>query len=210
MRDLDVNVLDALDQDHIAMALLGEFEFADGTVNLWAGPEGHALSWDSKTWNAVGDIGRIDKIAEGQGLADSRTTLALRLNSDEYDFSDLTDSRGRAATLTLLLMSDEGTPIGPVEFRTTMGAVGIQAAASVDEHGRKVVDESITLELLNETASLGNSHFVRMTYEAGLRIDATDHGLEFVSDPDIGNLGLHTGGPRHRDRAGPRQRRRRS
>lgn len=197
MRDLDLNVLNELDSaDQLNFAILGEFDFLSGVQNLWAGPEGHQLIWDARTWTSLGDIGPIDKIAEGQGLADSRTVVSLNVNSDQVDVIDVEDSRGRRATITILLLSDQGTPIGPVNFRTTMGGVDIEPSANVDEHGRKIVSERLALELLNETATLGNSHFVRMTYEAGLRIDPNDHGLEHVSDPEIGNIGLdYTPGP---------------
>lgn len=203
MRDLDLNTLDALDDDQIAMTILGEFEFLSGTQNLWAGPEGLVLSWDSTQWTALGDIGQIDKIGEGQGLADSRTRVSLRVNSEQIDVVDVEDSRGRAATIILLLLSDEGTQIGDIRFRTTMGAVSIEAGVSVDDAGRKLVSERLSLDLLSETATLQNSHFVRMTYEAGLRIDATDHGLEFVSDPDAGNVGLHVERPMPPEPGGP-------
>lgn len=203
MRNLDQPVLDRLDEDHIVIAILGEFEFLSGTQNLWAGPEGHTLSYDSKTWTALGEIGQMDKIAEGQGLADSRTTVSLRIDSENVDTVDVEDSRGRNATITMLLLSDEGENIGPIDFRATMGGVNIASAVSVDDSGRKIVNERLMLELLSETASLEQSYFVRNTYEAGLRIDATDHGLEFVSDPEAGNTGLTTRGtPGER---GPRQ-----
>ncbi|HDZ82204.1 MAG TPA: hypothetical protein ENH56_13330 [Roseobacter sp.] len=192
MRNLDAAVLAGLSKDEIGIAILGSFEFLSGTQNLWIGPSGHQLSYDSKTWTALGEIGQIDKIAEGQGLADSRTTVSLRLDSENVDVVDVEDSRGRNATITLLLLSNEGVVIGPIDFRTTMGAVSIAASVSVDDSGRKRVNERLTLELLSETASLGQSYFVRNTYEAGLRIDATDHGLEFVSDPEMENIGLRT------------------
>jgi len=190
MRNLDADVLTELAKDEVFIALLGEFEFLSGTQNLWAGPEGHALDYDSKTWVSVGELGQIDKIAEGQGLADSRTTVSLRIDSENVDVSDVEDSRGRNATITVLLLSNEGANIGPIDFRTTMGAVGIQASVSADESGRKKVNERLSLELLSETASLTQSYFVRNTYESGLRIMATDHGLEFVSDPEMVNTGL--------------------
>lgn len=192
MRNLAQAVLDELDKDEIGIAILGEFEFLSGTQNLWIGPEGHTLSHDSKTWVALGEIGQIDKIAEGQGLADSRTTVSLRIDSENVDVVDVEDSRGRNATITLLLLSNEGVVIGPIDFRTTMGAVSISAPVSVDDSGRKRVNERLTLELLSETASLEQTFFVRITYEAGLRIDATDHGLEFISDPEMANIGLAT------------------
>lgn len=190
MRDLAQPILDELDKDEIVIAVLAEFEFLSGTLNLWAGPEGHVLDHDSKSWVALGEIGQIDKIAEGQGLSDSRTTVSLRIDSENVDVVDVEDSRGRNATITLLLLSDEGVVIGPIDFRTTMGAVSIAASVAVDNSGRKIVNERLILELLSETASLEQSYFVRNTYEAGLRIDATDHGLEFVSDPEMGNTGL--------------------
>lgn len=192
MRDLLQAVLDELPKDAIVIAILGEFEFLSGTLNLWAGPEGHVLDYDSKSWVALGEIGQIDKIAEGQGLADSRTTVSLRIDSENVDVVDVEDSRGRNATITLLLLSNEGAVIGPLDFRMTMGPVSIAASVAVDSNGRKVVNERLTLELLSETASLEQSYFVRNTYESGLRIDATDNGLEFVSDPEMGNTGLAT------------------
>ena len=192
MRDLLQAVLDELGKDEINIAILGEFEFLSGTQNLWIGPEGHVLDYDSKQWVALGEIGQIDKLAEGQGLADSRTTVSLRIDSESVDVVDVEDSRGRNATITLLLLSNEGDVIGPIDFRTAMGAVSIASSVSVDKHGGKLVSERLSLELLSETASLGQSHFVRNTYEAGLRIQATDHGLEFVSDPEMSNIGLRT------------------
>ncbi len=192
MRNLDQAVLDELDKDEIGIAILGEFEFLGGTQNLWIGPEGHTLSHDSKTWVALGEIGQIDKIAEGQGLADSRTIVSLRIDSENVDVVDVEDSRGRIATITLLLLTNEGVVIGPIDFRTTMGAVSISASVSVDTDGRKLVNERLALELLSETASLEQSFFVRNTYEAGLRIQSDDHGLEFVSDPEMANIGLDT------------------
>ena len=196
MRDLDQAVLAEHDKDEIGIAILGEFEFLSGTQNLWVGPEGHEITHDSKQWIALGEIGQIDKIAEGQGLADSRTMVSLRIDSENVDVVDVEDSRGRNATITLLLLTNEGVVIGPIDFRTTMGAVSISASVSVDDSGRKLVNERLILELLSETASLEQSFFVRNTYEAGLRIDVTDHGLEFVSDPEMANIGLDTVGPR--------------
>ena len=191
MRNLSQAVLDELGKDSIVVALLAEFDFASGIQNLWSGPEGHTLDYDSKTWIAIGEIGKFDKISEGHGLADSRTTVSLRIDSENIDVVDVEDSRGRNATITLLLLSDEGAIIGPIDFRFTMGAVRIEASVSAaDSSGRKVVKERLTLELLSETASLSQSCFVRNTYESGLRIDATDHGLEFVSDPEMENTGL--------------------
>lgn len=189
MRNLDQAVLDALEDDEIHIAPLAEFDFASGVANLWAGPEGHALEWDSRTWISIGEIGQIDKIAEGQGLSDSRTKAGLRLSSDNIDVIDVEDSRGRDAAIILLLLDKNGQPIGPISFRYTMGGVEIEAAAQVEEFGRKTISERLLLELLNETATLDQTHNVRMTWEAGLRIDVNDNGLEFVADPDIKNIG---------------------
>ncbi len=192
MRNLVQAVLDELEKDELNIAILGEFEFLSGTQNLWVGPEGHTIDYDSKTWIALGEIGQIDKIAEGQGLADARTSVSLRIDSENVDIGDVEDSRGRGATITLLLLSNEGAIIGPIDFRTTMGAVSIMASVSANDQGEKDVDERLILELLSETASLGQSYFVRNTYEAGRRIDTTDHGLEFVSDPEMANVGLNS------------------
>jgi len=205
MRNLLQAVLDELDKDEINLAILGEFEFLSGTANLWAGPEGHALDYDSKMWVSLGEIGQIDKIAEGQGLADSHTTVSLHIDSENVDVVDVEDSRGRNATITLLLMSNEGVVIGPIDFRTTMGAVKIDAMATVENDGQRLINERLSLELLSETASLEQSYFVRNTYETGLRIDATDHGLEFVADPEMINIGLESRGRPVDDRIGPKR-----
>ncbi|MCH9025785.1 MAG: hypothetical protein IIA05_01565 [Proteobacteria bacterium] len=200
MRNLLQAVLDELEKDKIVIAFLGEFEFLSGTVNLWSGPEGHQITHDGKTWTALGEIGKIDKITEGQGLVDARTTVSLRIDSENIGVIDVEDSRGRNATITLLLLTDEGVVIGPIDFRSTMGAVKIEAQASASDIGEREasereVSERLVLELLSETASLGQSYFVRNTYETGLRIDPTDHGLEFVSDPEMANIGLASRGP---------------
>ena len=192
MRNLLQAVLDELEKDEVGIAILGEFEFLSGTKNLWIGPEGHTLLHDAKTWVALGEIGQIDRIAEGQGLADSRITVSLRIDSENVNVVDVEDSRGRNATITLLLLSNEGVVIGPIDFRSTMGAVSISASVAVDNDGRKFVDERLILELLSETSSLEQSFFVRVTYEAGLRVQSTDHGLEFVSDLEMPNIGLNT------------------
>ena len=207
MRNLLQAVLDELEKDQIHIAILGEFEFLSGTKNLWVGPEGHSLSFDSKTWIALGEIGQIDKIAEGQGLADARTTVSLLINSENVDVVDVEDSRGRIAIITLLVLSSEGVIIGPIDFRTTMGGVSIAATVSTDDLGRKIVNERLTLPLLSETASLEQVFFVRNTYEAGKRISGVDNGLEFISDPEMINIGLTTtgrgGGPDDRSGPGP-------
>ena len=118
--------------------------------------------------------------------------VSLRIDSENIDVVEVEDSRGRIATITLLLLTNEGVVIGPIDFRTTMGAVKAEAQVSIDEGGQRNVNERLTLELLNETASLEQSYFVRNTYETGLRIDPDDHGLEFVSDPEMENIGLVT------------------
>lgn len=189
MRDLDIAVLNALDDSEIHIAVLGEFDFTSGVERLWAGPEGHALDYDGVLWTSLADLGQIQKISEAEDLADSRTTVSLRVDSDTVADIGVDDSRGRAAKLILLLLAADGTPIGPVEFRKTMGQVTVQATAQTDDDGNTIVSETLNLDLLDETATLNRKHFVRMTYEAGLRIDSEDHGLEFVSDPTLGDLG---------------------
>jgi len=189
MRNLDAAVLAELPSRELRMALLAEIDFASGVERLWAGPAGHALEFDGETYVAVGDIGEIDKISEADGLADGRTTVSLRVDGDSVSGpigSD--DSRGRDFILRLVLLTQDGEPIGEIPFRKTMGRLRIEASAR-DEGDARIIDERLSLELLDETSTLGRSHTQRMSYEAGLRIDSDDHGLEFVSDPDVSNTG---------------------
>ena len=186
MRDLDTSVLDELAKDEIQVVMLCELDFEGGKEYLWAGPEGKAIEWDGNVYTSLADLGEIDRISEAQGMADARTVVSLRLNSDNVSGpigSD--DSRGREAALVLLLLTPTGTPIGEVRFRKTMGRLSLQSAVRVDGPGR-TVDEKLSLELLDETATLGRTQFTRMTYEGGLRIDDTDHFLEFAGDPGAG------------------------
>ena len=204
MRDLDSAVLDALSQDEIHLAVLAEFDFISGVERLWAGPEGHQLSYGGHLWTSLADLGQIDRISEAQGLTDARTTVTLRVNSETVDEIGSDDSRGRPATLKLLLLQDTGEPIGAIDFRKTMGKIGISASAQKNPDSREtIVSELLSMDLLDETADLGRSHYVRMTYEAGLRVDATDHGLEFVSDPTISDLGNVRDGRGLRNRQDP-------
>lgn len=204
MITFDTATLNALSADQIHFGILGELDFASGLQNLWAGPAGHVLQWDSREWIALEDIGQIDKIAESQGMTDARTSVSLRLNSESFDVVEVEDSRGRRATIYALIFSDDGVPLGARSFRTRMGKTVINATASTDEDGRRVVNESISLELISGLAKGRQKQFQRLTYEAGLRIDPADHGLEFVSDPDAANIGLTrrrgVDRPRPRDR----------
>lgn len=199
MRDLDTAVIDAFDdKSEIDLAVLAELDFESGVQRLWAGPEGHALDYDSNLWYSLADLGQIDKISEAEGLKDSRTTVSLRLNSDTLDQIEVDDSRGREAKLILLVLNPDGTPIGPVEFRKSMGAINVVASQRPrdDSTGELIVDETISLDLLDVTASLERRHIVRMTHETQLRIDDEDYGLEFVKDPSMSDMGLLTDGRR--------------
>jgi hypothetical protein len=191
MRDINPLALTALANDAMIHIIpLADFDFVEGIERFWAGPEGHALSWNSQVWNSISDIGQIDKISEAQqGLADARTVVSLRVNSEQVDVIDGADSRGRAANIHLLIVSDTLSVLGSLSFAKTMGALRVLASVrGSNEEQDKIVEEKIELELLDETATLGRSFFTRMTYEQGLRIDPADHGLQFVSDPTMGNL----------------------
>lgn len=186
MRDLDTATLNELDEDQLQIAMLCELDFISGKEYLWAGPEGVALAWNGNTYTSLADVGEIDRISEAQGMADSRSVVSLRLNSDNISGpigSD--DSRGREAALIVLLLTSTGTPIGEIRFRKTMGRLSLQATTRFDGPSR-TVDEKLSLELLDETATLGRTQFARMTYEDGLRTDSGDHFLEFAADPGAG------------------------
>jgi len=186
VRDLDTDTLAELATDDIHIAMLCELDFVSGKEYIWAGPEGHALEWDGNTYTSLADLGEIDRISEAQGMADSRSVVSLRLNSDNIAGpigSD--DSRGREAALVVLLLTSAGAPIGEIRFRKTMGRLSLSASVRVDGPSR-TVDERLSLELLDETATLGRTEFSRMTYEDGLRTDDTDHFLEFAGDPGAG------------------------
>lgn len=187
MRTLAAGVLDALDKNEIFMTVLAEFDFIDGVERLWAGPEGHALDYDGEIWSSLADLGQIEKIAEAQDLTDARTVVSLRVNSETVADLGSSDSRGRSAKLLLVLLDQSGATIGDITFLKTMGKISISARASRDQEGTRV-DELLTLELLDETANLPRKQFERMSYESALRIDAADHGLEYVSDPTVGDL----------------------
>ena len=206
MRDLNQAALDALDEDDVIHIIpLADFDFVEGIQRFWAGPEGHAISWGGFTWNALADLGQIDKISEAQqGLADSRTIVSLRVDSETVDVIEGADSRGRAAHIHLLITDDQLSVLGSLTFTKTMGALRVAASVRRGEEQSRVVDERIELELLDETAKLNRSHISRMTYEQGLRIDPNDHGLEFVSDSGIGTLGKGLEDPRTRPRNPPR------
>lgn len=194
MRDIDAGTIAAIGDDKVRIAILAQLDFQSGKEYLWAGPEGKSLEWDGDVYTSLADLGEIDKISEADGLGDSRTTVSLRLNSSQVDVpigSD--DSRGRDAIIIILLMDDNGDALGEIKFRKTMGQLSV-AAEERREDGSRIVDERLSLELLDASEILRRSHVVRMTYEAGLRIDSDDHGLEFVSNPDAINIGALTNG----------------
>lgn len=190
MRDFDSNLTAALAKNEVYLVLLAEFEFASGTQRFWAGPEGKSLAWDSKTWTSIADLGTIDKISQAQGLTDSRSIVSLRVNSDQVSEIGSDDSRGRAATIELLFLTENAAQIASLRFPKTMGELRVAASVAEEQSGRRVVNEEVRLELLDETSTLERRSYMNMTYEAGLRIDDEDHGLEFVADPTAIDLGI--------------------
>lgn len=184
MRGFSAALRDALRQQTVGWALLADLNFTSGTQRLWSGPTGHDLSWGGNTYTGIGDIGGVDKIIEAHGMVDGRTTLSLRVTSGQVATLEGEDTAGRTATIRLLFFNADGSAADEFVAAFRMGALRVRASRRDD-----IIEDRIELELISPAAELARRYSVPMTYEAGLQIDSADHGLEFVSHPEVGDTG---------------------
>lgn len=166
----------AVQQEEIRIAFLLELELDSGDVNLWSG--NGDLSWNSRTWSGLGDLGTISGISEAGDLPDARITAALSPidGGDMLDLvNELTDQDpvGRGFTLYLAFFKSD-TSIDDV---LTLTAGFIDSVTFSDG-----AVAGVSLSLASEAALLRREQFYRLDDAMQQNLFAGDRGLEFVTD----------------------------
>lgn len=80
-RDITSAVETALGEPNVNLCLLVEMQFAGGTVRVCN--LDFSLAWNSQTWLALGRLGAIDAIDEGEGLAGRSVAFMLSAVPEE-------------------------------------------------------------------------------------------------------------------------------
>lgn len=104
-RDMEAAVLTETVQPDIRAAILAELDFSSDFVRAWTGVGD--LSWDSKTWNGVGELGEISPVAEKAGTVATGMTLGLSGVDSTLLSSALTEEyQGRSVGVWLAFFDD--------------------------------------------------------------------------------------------------------
>lgn len=165
----------------VRFALLLELNLDSGDVNIWSG--GGDLSWSSKTWSGVGDLGAISSVSETSDLSDARITATLSL-ADGGDVLDIAtefttnDPVGRGFTLYLGLFNEDGS----IDDVVTLTSGFIDGCALSDG-----AIGGVEVSLASEAALLARETYFRLDDQHQQQLFSGDKGLEFVSDPNLGN-----------------------
>lgn len=175
-RSLSAAINTAVQQEEIRIAFLLELELDSGDVNMWSG--NGDLSWNSKTWSGLGDLGSISGVGEAIDLSETRieATLSPVDGGDLLDLiTELTDQDpvGRGFTLYLAFFNADTT----IDDVVTLTAGFIDAVKFTDG-----VIAGVSLWLSSEAALLRREHFYRLDDAMQQNLFSGDKGLEFVTD----------------------------
>jgi len=93
-----------------------EGEFSSGYVRLWTGLGD--ISWDSKTWQGVGNLGSVDAVRETAEIRAEGINLSLSGIPSDIVSKVLTEARtGKPVNVWLGLLTSAGTVIAdPIDY----------------------------------------------------------------------------------------------
>jgi hypothetical protein len=175
-RDLTSAYENALDDATVAAAFFVYIDWPGGAVRFWSG--NGSKSWDSQTWEGVGHLGSIDKIAESVEKTDTGVELTLNyLDDDTRNEVNTNDPIGQDASIWLNLMN------------VTTGAVSESKEVFTGYVDRVEIEDAgstgvIKVRLAHEAARLKTSRFFALSHSHQQFLFAGDLGMEFASRMD--------------------------
>ena len=105
MRALTTDFKTALAADVLRVGLLCEIDYPTTPLRCWTGQG--SLSWDSKTWLGVGDLGGISAVRESSAPQATNVTLEISgITSTSLALALAETSQRRRATLWLALFEE--------------------------------------------------------------------------------------------------------
>ena len=107
MRDLTTDFKTALAAELVRIGLLVEIDYPSTPLRCWTGPT--TLSWDSKSWLGVGDLGGISAVRESGAPEASNVTIEISgISSASLALALAETSQRRRASIWLALFSESG------------------------------------------------------------------------------------------------------
>lgn len=171
-RTLTAAIIAELTKGTVYPIVLVEVEFSSGTINVWSGTG--SLSWDSKTWLGVGELGKVSTIKETSEIRADNFVLELSGIPSALVGQALDDVRyGKPATIWQGFLTAAGAVIAdPFIF-----AKGFTDKAILTEGGDTA---TIRVNCENDLAGLQRPNIRRYTPEDQKQEFAGDLGFDFV------------------------------
>ncbi len=163
---------------------LVEAEFTSGTIRVWTGPGN--ISWDSKTWTGVGDLGGISEIVEGTALRANSITLQLSGIPQALALKALDEVRsGKPCTVYFGALDSSGAVVADpfLAFRGLIDTAELVEGAEF---------ATIKVNIENELVSLQMARERRYTDEDQQQEYSGDKGFEYV--PKLQEMNVLWGG----------------
>jgi len=156
-----------------------ELDFASGPVRCWTGvgPVTAAMPGEAAvTWEGVGDLGRIEAVAESSDRRQNGVRFALSGVNNALLGTALTeDYQGRRARMWIAFVDAAGAIIAdPVPVFG--GLMDVMETADGDATG------TITLDCESREAQLARASTSLLTDQEQQRLYPGDRGLEFVQE----------------------------
>lgn len=172
-RDLTSAVIDELTKGTVYPVLFCELEFDSGNVNVWSGYG--EITWDSKTWSGVGDLGSVSPIRETANTEAVGVNLTLSgIPSAMLSVALGEHYQGRPASLWFGFTDKSGTIIA--DPANVYG--GRMDIMKIDEGGETA---SITVSTESRLRDLRRARDHRYTHEDQQILYPGDLGLQFVA-----------------------------
>ena len=171
-RDINTATATAAQKQQVICCHLGKFEFKDETLYFNTSPVD--LVFDSQTWYAVGNLGKIEDIAETDEVQTNSINVHLNLiNEDMRVYASNLDYANRPATLYRAYLDEAYNIIGSplVLFYGAMDNV------TFTEQGK---DSSMSMSIADHLVDWARNRNGRYTSREQKLIDSTDTGLDHL------------------------------
>lgn len=170
-RTLTAAVLAELVKPTTRPIVLVEVEFSSGTINVWSGYGD--LSWDSKTWTGVGELGKVSTIKETSEVRADNFVLELSGIPSDLVGKALDEVRyGKPATVWKGFLTQAGSVIADPEIFYK----GFTDRAELEEGGESA---TIRVNCESDMAALQRANERRHTSEDQKQEFAGDLGFDF-------------------------------
>jgi hypothetical protein len=156
----------------VRCAILAELNFAGGYFRAWTGVG--SLSYDSKTWTGIGDLGGVslpEETGDGSANGFSLTLSGIPSSSISAAFTEV--YRGRSAKIWLAFFNAAWVMIDVIQL-----AAGRMDTMSINETGET---SSITVSCENRLIDLDRPRERRLTDKEQQRRFPGDTGCRYVA-----------------------------